>query len=497
MGKTEKYTLSREIEANEEIRSTQISRRLAVVACTLFMLMITAVPVVQLISKGMPKKWTDDALRTSCYMGNALTSHYQQLLTSILHSGNEKAIVGEEEGWLFYTPDVAHLTLPIDPRSEECVLHMKKQLDERGIRLVLLPTPLKPMICPHQLNHDFAEGKLLVHPEFHSWAERLKKAGVTVVNPMQSLFELNQTIPAFLRTDTHWSPEGMKTAATLLAQSIGEDYSSMHCVTYNAVDNTVCHRGDIYSMLRLAKDVKWIPTEQIKTETVLDAAGLFHCRQKQAEILLLGDSFTNIYSVANMGWGRAAGLAEHLSLLLQCPIDVISRNDGGSYATRQMLRDDMAKGNDRLAGKKVVIWQFAMRELTTGNWEAIDFELGQISDNPQYLTIEEGTVLSAEATVADMATIPHPSTVTYEDHVVAVHLTDIEGLPGKEALVYMLAMEKRKLLPAANIRPGDRIALTMENWGSHEAVEGAFNRSELESDITFMAEPVWGTLNNK
>lgn len=497
MGKTEKYTLSREIEANEEIRSTQISRRLAVVTCTLFMLMITAVPVVQFASKGMPKKWTDDALRTSCYMENALTSHYQQLLTGILHSGNEKTIVGEEEGWLFYTPDVAHLTLPIDPRSEECILHMKKQLDERGIRLVLLPTPLKPMICPHQLNHDFAEGKLLVHPEFHSWAERLKKAGVTVVNPMQSLFELNKTIPAFLRTDTHWSPEGMKTAATLLAQSIGEDYSSMHCATYNAVDSTVCHRGDIYSMLRLAKDVKWIPTEQIKTETVLDAAGLFHCRQKQAEILLMGDSFTNIYSVANMGWGRAAGLAEHLSLLLQCPIDVISRNDGGSYATRQMLRDDMAKGNDRLAGKKVVIWQFAMRELTTGNWEAIDFELGQISDNPQYLTIEEGTVLAAEATVADMATIPHPSTVTYEDHVVAVHLTDIEGQPGKEALVYMLAMEKRKLLPAANIRPGDRIALTMENWGSHEAVEGAFNRSELESDITFMAEPVWGTLNNK
>ena len=496
MGKTEKYTLSREIEANEEIRSTQISRRLAVVACTLFMLMITAVPVVQFVSKGMPKKWTDDALRTSCYMENALTSHYQQLLTGILHSGNEKAIVGEE-GWLFYTPDVAHLTLPIDPRSEECILHMKKQLDEKGIRLVVLPTPLKPMICPHQLNHDFAEGKLLVHPEFHSWAERLKKAGVTVVNPMQSLFELNKTIPAFLRTDTHWSPEGMKTAATLLAQSIGEDYSSMHCATYNAVDSTVCHRGDIYSMLRLAKDVKWIPTEQIKTETVLDAAGLFHCRQKQAEILLLGDSFTNIYSVANMGWGRAAGLAEHLSLLLQCPIDVISRNDGGSYATRQMLRDDMAKGNDRLDGKKVVIWQFAMRELTTGNWEAIDFELGQISDNPQYLTIEEGTVLAAEATVADMATIPHPSTVTYEDHVVAVHLTDIEGQPGKEALVYMLAMEKRKLLPAANIRPGDRIALTMENWGSHEAVEGAFNRSELESDITFMAEPVWATLNNK
>ena len=496
MEKTEKYTLSREIEANEEIRSTQINRRLAVVVCTLFVLMITAVPVVQLISKGMPKEWTDDALRTSCYMENALTSHYQQLLTSILHSGNEKAIVGEEEGWLFYTPDVAHLTLPIDPQSEECIMHMKKQLDERDIRLILLPTPLKPMICPYQLNHDFTKDKLLVHPEFNSWAERLRKTGVTVVDPMQSLFELNKIVPAFLRTDTHWSPEGMKTAASLLANTIGEEHSGVQSATYHAVDSTVCHRGDIYSMLRLAKEVNWIPAEQIKTETVLDAAGLFHSRQKQAEILLLGDSFTNIYSVANMGWGRAAGLAEHLSLLLQCPIDVISRNDGGSYATRQMLRDDMAKGNDRLAGKKVIIWQFAMRELSTGNWKTMDFDLGQASDSPQYLSIEEGTVLTTEATVADMATIPHPSTVTYEDHVVAVHLTDIEGQPGKEALVYMLAMEDRKLLPAANIRPGDRISVTLENWSAHEAEEGAFNRSELESDITFLAVPAWAVLNN-
>jgi hypothetical protein len=83
---------------------------------------------------------------------------------------------------------------------------MKKQLDERGIRLVLLPTPLKPMICPYQLNHDFTEDKLLVHPEFNSWAERLRKAGVTVVNPMQSLFELNKTVPAFLRTDSTGLP---------------------------------------------------------------------------------------------------------------------------------------------------------------------------------------------------------------------------------------------------------------------------------------------------
>lgn len=496
MDTIKKYTLSREVEANEEILSTHISHRLSIVVCITFVLAVTSVPIVQILLKGMPKEWTDDGLRTSCYMENTLTSHYQQLLTAALRSGNEKAIMGQEEGWLFYTPDVEHLLLPLQPQSVPCILDMKRQLEARGIRLVLLPTPLKPMICAHQLTDKFQPGQLLMHPEYAAWAEELRSHGITIVDPTQTLYTLNTTKPAFLRTDTHWTPEGMQAAAAQLAQVLQEDGTLLQNQSYSTMDSMVSHRGDIYTMLRLADDTDRIPLEEAGTKVVLDAAGSFHSRQRNAEILLLGDSFTNIYSVANMGWGRASGLAEQLSYLMQCPIDVISRNDGGSHSTRKMLCEDMAKGNDRLAGKKVVVWQFAMRELSTGNWEPMMFQVGDATENPQYLVIGEGGSIATEATVAEVATIPHPSTVTYEDHVVAVHLTDIEGHPGKEALVYMLAMEKRKLLPAANIRPGDRIAVTLESWGAHETVEGTFNRSELESDITFMAEPVWADLNN-
>lgn len=497
MEKSKKYTLSREIEANKEIQSTEISPRIAYAVCALFVMIIISVPFVQFICRGLPAKWTDDALHSSCYMENALTSNYQQILTEILRSGNEKAIIGNETGWLFYTSDIEHLTHPIDPRSADCILDMKRQLDARGIQLILVPTPLKPMICAHQLNGNFAEGKMLLHPEYISWVEKLEMEGVLVADLMSVLYELNQNVPAYLRMDTHWSPAGMKAAARTLAAIVEEKSTITQNSAYSVIDTTISHRGDIYSMLRLAKEIEWLPMEQVVTETVLDASGFFYSRQKQAEILLLGDSFTNIFSVANMGWGHAAGLAEQLSLLLQCPIDVISRNDGGSYATRQMLQNEMAKGEDRLSGKKVVIWQFAMRELSTGNWQPMEFELGEEQENLQFLTVDEGKVITTEATVVDVATVPHPSTVTYEDHVVAVHLTDIEGYPEKEALVYMLAMRKRQLLLEAKIKPGDRIALTLENWAAHEAVEGAFNRSELETDITLFSDPLWGRLNAK
>ncbi len=89
-------------------------------------------------------------------------------------------------------------------------------------------------------------------------------------------------------------------------------------------------------------------------------------------MLVLGDSFSNIYSLASLGWGDGGGFIEHLSRILDRPIDRIVQNDDGAYATRARLRQDMASGTDRLRDKRVVILQFAARELLAGDWKRID-----------------------------------------------------------------------------------------------------------------------------
>jgi alginate O-acetyltransferase complex protein AlgJ len=90
-------------------------------------------------------------------------------------------------------------------------------------------------------------------------------------------------------------------------------------------------------------------------------------------VLLLGDSFTNIFSMEGMGWGAAAGLGPQLALALGRPLDVIAQNDSGAFATRQALSRELEAGQDRLAGKRVVIWEFASRELAVGDWKPISF----------------------------------------------------------------------------------------------------------------------------
>ena len=91
-----------------------------------------------------------------------------------------------------------------------------------------------------------------------------------------------------------------------------------------------------------------------------------------ADLLLLGDSFTNVYSQPDLGWGEGAGLAEQLSYELQRPVDRIAINAGGAWSARERLAAELRRGNDRLAGKRVVVYEFAARELTSGDWRRID-----------------------------------------------------------------------------------------------------------------------------
>lgn len=70
-----------------------------------------------------------------------------------------------------------------------------------------------------------------------------------------------------------------------------------------------------------------------------------------------------------MRWGEHAGFSEHLALNLKTPIDVIAINDGGETTTRKSF----TRRPNALAGKKMVIWQFPVRDLTNpeSRWEIV------------------------------------------------------------------------------------------------------------------------------
>jgi alginate O-acetyltransferase complex protein AlgJ len=88
----------------------------------------------------------------------------------------------------------------------------------------------------------------------------------------------------------------------------------------------------------------------------------------QSPILLLGDSHTLIFHDPTL-YAEGCGLADHLAEQLGIFLDVIGVRGSGANAARLNWR----RRAEPLAGKKLVIWCFSMREFTenTDGWRVI------------------------------------------------------------------------------------------------------------------------------
>lgn len=423
----------------------------------------------------------------------------QRFKLRTLHLGNESVVAGRA-GWLHYRPDVDYVRGPgfLDPgrlarrarmpgmgRAPQpdpvpCMVDFAAQLKARGIHLILLPTPVKP-----ELTADTLVGTAsarVSNASFSAWLEQIQAAGIEVVDPAPLIGD------GYLRADTHWTPEAMDRVASGLALRVSARLTSSAPTVYQRVAREVDGHGDLATMLKME-----IPDERVTIqEVVTDTAGWQ--ADPQAEVLLLGDSFSNIYAQEGLGWGSRAGLAEQLSYHLQRPVDRVVRNDAGSHATREMLARELGRGRDRLAGKKVVVWQFANRELTQGDWPIIPLVLRPAPPST-FLQPEAGSTLDISGLVAEISSLPVPGRVPYADHIAALHLVDLRG-PGAVsvagAYVFMWSMTNHVRTGVGLMRAGDEVRLRLRRWDEVAETLESYNRSELARDELMLAEPVWG-----
>ncbi len=333
----------------------------------------------------------ESSLKENSVLTTSLLSPTQLVMTKFLGAGNEKAYVGKD-GWLFYRPDVEYLTTAgfLDPsrlkgRSREAkaiqpdpvkaILDFKEQLYSRGIELVVVPIPTKPMIQPQMLGGPMASGDVLQNDSFDKFKDTLEVNGVRVFDPTPTLLKMSSDSgkKLYLQTDTHWTPPAMHQVAMVLG-----DFLVQRCGlkagppdSFALTPQVVSNLGDIAEMLKLPADQTVFPKQTVTAETVSTKDGTPWQSDPASEILLLGDSFSNIYSLDGMGWGAGAGFAEHLSFATGKEIDKIVINAGGAFASRQDLARQLARGVDRLAGKKIVVYEFSMRDLSQGDWKII------------------------------------------------------------------------------------------------------------------------------
>jgi alginate O-acetyltransferase complex protein AlgJ len=301
----------------------------------------------------------------------------------------------------------------------------------------------------------------------------------------------------YLAADTHWTPEAMELAVAELARLIKVEIP-LDATTVSRYlhqpPKEVKNLGDIAMMLRMRRNQGVFCREVTTIRPVLEVSGAPWQPDPSAEVLVLGDSFANIYSLAMMNWGRGAGFAEQLSLALNRPVDAILRNDDGAFATREVLGRELSQGNDRLAGKQVVIWQFAARELAIGDWKLLDMTLKQ-STKPADESPLASSELIVSGTIAAKSAAPRAGQIPYADHIFTLDLTDLQVHHGTinepKIAVYLFSMRNYRNTPAFSWPIGKRVKLRLQPWhAGFYSLYGRINRTETND--TKLEQPWWG-----
>jgi hypothetical protein len=315
------------------------------------------------------------AMEKQSVIATQVRQHLQWLGLVALRMGNRKALVGPQ-GALFYRPSLEAVLRPgfmVPPWPEghpvAAITAFQQSLARQGVRLVVLPVPGKEAIYPEWLDpaYDPVAGPA-VNPDMAAFRHETQARGVEVLDPTALLWSHKTWGELYLRHDTHWSPLGLRLVADELARHLPEAAAPGRPFTLQ--DQAITAPGDLYDMLQLPPLPTPLKPQQVVVERVVDAhTGAPTETAPASPVVLLGDSFTNIYSVADMGWGQSAGLGEQLAYRLGRPLDVIAMNDGGVNRARVTL----ARRPNPLTGKQVVVWQFAARDLvvSNGDWKTI------------------------------------------------------------------------------------------------------------------------------
>jgi alginate O-acetyltransferase complex protein AlgJ len=385
--------LSREAIAKKEIGRTAIDRGLSIVLAVFFIAAVFLVPIGQLVYDkmtgtavlpnpiggpagtsgqslvaGIRHRNTailenidllEETLEERSLLRKVFLPPLQYVLLRFLGQGNEKAIPGRD-GWLHFAPALEYLTgppfldpdqlrlraearelweQPVHPDPVEAIVDFKIQLERRGIGLIVLPVPVKAAIQPDKLTARLVELPL-ANRSWQPFVAALKENGVQLFDARPVLEQYNEKHgDAYLATDTHWSPGAMEAVAGELARQIAEQFADLSgTADFQLQQQPVVGMGDIARMLTLPEKATLFAGQRVRINQVTTDRNEIWQPDKNGPVMLLGDSFANIYSTDGLGWGMSAGLAEQLSRFLRQPIDLLARNDSGAYVTCSLAR---------------------------------------------------------------------------------------------------------------------------------------------------------------
>jgi hypothetical protein len=322
----------------------------------------------------------EHSLERSSLVVKQLRPWTQYIQWKFLADAGENTVLGRED-WLFYRPSVRYgiehpSNLPETGSAEPLpsIQSFHDQLQAHGIRLLVVPVPNKESVYPEMLAKRAEGAGVLICEPTRSLLDQLSQCGIEIVDLFEVFRRAKQernpsdSNRLYLAQDSHWSPRGARLAAEAVARRVLEGDAvgeGDHAFIERAV--TVNRQGDLVQMLQVPQIERTLEPEKVVCQQVVQSGTKSLYRDvKNSEVLILGDSFLRIYEEDEPG---AAGFIAHLARLLRQPLTSIV-NDGGAST---LVRQELARRPALLMKKRLVIWEFAEREIRYGTegWQIL------------------------------------------------------------------------------------------------------------------------------
>ena len=313
---------------------------------------------------------------------------HQQVVEIVQRSiGNQQTTIIGRKGWFFFLPELQHLVAgpfwgenakkvsnisnPDYADPLPAILDFKAQLDSVNIDLLLVPVPAKAAIYPEMLvtgtDIPIKRTELIsLFSQHRQFYRLLRQKGVQVLDLTEVFLDHRSKYQVYCRQDTHWSSHACLLAAKEIGRTIGNPDWRKRAVNqtpYRLSTVQVEIVGDLGVSLSPASD------KEVLTITVVsqdNGTTIKPCRK--SPVLLLGDSHNLVFHAGGDMHVQGAGLADHLAHQLGFPIDLVAVRGSGATPARLSL----FRRRDNLAGKRLVIWCFTVREFTEGQgWRKV------------------------------------------------------------------------------------------------------------------------------
>ena len=546
----------------------EIGKGVARIFAVVFMAVLWIPPMWEHIAQSVQGHWQDTPAAKLFHWpaGQKLVEHLSDVEKSMEHSGYAMSMHHTVQGWLtnyagegshkvyigynnilFYQPDLKSITGygPLKPEpfsvmkdpdmvnmseAKSIVTEFAAQLKERGIDLLIVPVPLKPMLYSEYV-FGSTNYQWITHPDAPELYKKLRASGIDVLDLTSDLAALRgkrkhvfirqpdskdkvaiaqadaeqkEKFDAFLKQDTHWTPDAMRLVAEKVTEHVKKNHAHALQTTpseIRAVDGV--DRASIGDLVRLL-DLK-NPKESFEPERVFLKVIGEGTESKNAPVVLLGDSFVNVFDDPTLGFDNPtnpterirAGFAQHLSLLLQHPLDVIAMNGKGSTGVRKALA---ARYDDEVRAKKLVIWVIAARDLLLSKsaareanieWASVKFNSKHSPEAVSTAPLAENAPVVIQARLVERSKNQDPNGSPYRD---ALHtaLYDVEKvvsgkLETKQVLGIQWTFKDKVMQPTASFEAGQRYKLTLVPWEPQKALQSI----NLQDDSTAFDAERW------